>query len=97
MSQRVNVGHNKKIFNKYSEQKGFKFCETKKVKIEIDKHQLNFLISELNESCFGEVMREVCNYLKKFWGGYERAPANLQDDWLWRAEKVKTVSRMNHC
>lgn len=27
VSQRVNVGHNKKIFNKYSEQKGLSFAE----------------------------------------------------------------------
>ena len=71
MSQRVNVGHSKKILNKYSEQKGSNFAE-RKVKIEMDKHQLNFLISKLNESCFGEVMREVCSYLKKSGGGYVR-------------------------
>lgn len=50
---------------------------------------MNFLISKLNESCFGE----VCNYLKKFWGGYERVYPTYKMTAYGGQKKVKTVSR----
>ena len=62
-------------------------------KTETDKHQLNLLISKLNESCSGEMMKEVCNYSKKFWGRDKRIQPTYKMIGYGEKKEVKTVSR----